>query len=152
MTLQECTALLTPLALALRTPMDGPTFRAYHRALKDVPVRLLQAAIDHAEKRPRDAYQPTFPIAPTLRAYAESARLALLKAVPHTGCEDCQGTGWRSVTVNRMPIAERCPCKQAHLDQLSALGLGPALAPPQIEAADSSLEPFDARMAAAEGR
>ena len=83
MTLQECTALLTPLALALRTPMDGPTFRAYHRALKDVPVRLLQAAIDHAEKRPRDAYQPTFPTAPTLSGGAHPTTFL----APSTGAE-----------------------------------------------------------------
>ena len=131
-------AVLTPLSLAFRTPMDAAQWRVYFQALEDVPLRLLQEAVGAFVKQDR-AFMPK---PGELRTAAEQARLKLLAAVPYTGCDECSGTGWRSLTVNRVPIAERCPCKQAHLAQLAEMGLGPALVQPQLEAGE-----FDAKLA-----
>ena len=70
MTQAECTAILAALAVTLRTDVDAPTFRAYARALQDVPAALLQAAADRAARIPRQAYDPVFPTVPMLRQYA----------------------------------------------------------------------------------
>ena len=119
MTLQECTALLAPLALALRADMDDPTFRAYHRALSDVPVNLLQAAVDHA-MRSNSAFLPR---PGELRALAERARLELSFRLKFEGCAQCHGTGWEQVLINGVPRAQRCQCWKAHQSRLEREGV-----------------------------
>lgn len=146
MTLEECTAMLTPLAIALRVQMDVPMFRAYHRALQDVPAQWLQAAIDLAMRQPRAAFEPTFPAAPTLRSLAERARAAARAAKVFQPCGDCNGTGWQEIEEGNVVRVKRCGCWNDYQAELVALGLrGPSLseAPRQLEAGDD----FDPRMA-----
>lgn len=127
MTLQECTALIAPLALALRAEIDQPTFRAYHRVLEDVPANLLRLAVDQAAK----SGNPFFPKAGELRAMAEAQRLALSASVKFMGCLKCHESGWVTVVdpggVRRV---QRCACWKDHLDRLSALGCSTPLALP----------------------
>lgn len=139
MTLKECTAILAPLAIELRVDLDAPTFRAYHRSLQDVSAGLLDAAVDTVRRTPRGQYEPVFPDARRLREYADKARTAMLNSVPKPDCQVCGNTGWRSVADRTV---EACDCKREYRERLSALGLGPALVQPQLEAGD-----FDARMA-----
>ena len=123
MTRAEFRAIVAPLALALRTELDAPTWGAYFRALKGVPVPLLQAAVDHAHRTPRQPYEPTFPTAPTLCGYAEAARVQLLQRHPYTGCVECEAAiGWRP-RLDHPNTVERCPCHARHQQQLAELGV-----------------------------
>ena len=125
MTLQECTAVLAPFALALRADVDDPTFRAYHRVLKDVPAALFQAAVDAVALEPDIRFLPT---APELRGRCERTRHALLQAQPYEGCCDCEhGPGWQTVTDGNMQKVQRCPCWTRYLLKLARLGIGTSL-------------------------
>lgn len=123
MTRAEFRAILAPLALALRTELDMPTWGAYFRVLQDVPVPLLQAAIVHAERTPRQPYEPTFPTAPTLRAYAEAARVKLLEEHKYQGCIDCENSVGFRPRLDQPNTVERCPCHARHQQQLAQLGV-----------------------------
>jgi hypothetical protein len=129
-TLQECTALLTPLVLALGAEMDQPTFRAYHRVLEDVPTNLLQAAVDHASRTAR-----FFPRAPELRALAEQARRRLSDLQPFQACAQC-ASGWVEREVDGVPRMVRCACWQAHQQRLSQAGV--SLTPLALPAGDEA--------------
>ena len=125
MTLEECTTVLAPAAIALGARLDVPTFRAYHRALQDVPLSLLEAALETAQRTPREPYEPAFPPARRLRALAEQARHALIAAHPYEGCCECEDQrGWRTVTHADGAIVERCPGFRRHQEKLAQLGLG----------------------------
>jgi hypothetical protein len=116
----ELVGIVGPLALAHRQPMDAAQWRVYFVALEDVPSRLLREAVD-ALIRDGGEYMPK---PSEIRKAAEQARLKLLQAVPYTGCEECGGTGWRTLEARTV---SRCPCKQAYLERLSSMELGPPL-------------------------
>lgn len=152
MTLEECVALLTPIALAYRADMDGPTFRAYHRVLKDVPVALAVAALEALESNG----SPFMPNAPMILAASETSRRQLLAAHPYDGCADCEGQrGYRTViTAGRQNTVERCPCRARHEAKLASLGLREPLAllpgesGPEGETAYPTLEQLPANLRA----
>lgn len=121
MTLQECTALLVPIALARRAEMDEPTFRAYHRVLKDVPVMLAQAALETMEK----AGLEFMPTAPKILHASEIARRQMLALHPYDGCAECdQQRGYRTIFgMDGQKAVERCPCLARHREKLEGLGI-----------------------------
>lgn len=127
MTLDECVALLTPLALAMRADLDKPTFRAYHAILKNVPATLGQAALeDLAQSGLR-----FFPSAPEIQTAAEKARRRLLALHPYEGCAECEDQpGYRTVRIGdgQQLTVEKCPCKAQHHQRLADLGALEAIA------------------------
>ena len=147
MTLETCTHILTALAITLGARMDVPTYRAYHRALQDVPAPLLEAAADAAGRTPRGAYEPTFPTPATLRAMAESCRQALVAAHPYRPGACCEGSGWQGVTEDGAAKVKRCACHQAHQKALLALGLGSPLLLSAAQPPEAEAEAFDPRAA-----
>lgn len=126
MTLEECTSLLAPLALALQKPMDGPTFRAYHRILKDVPAELA----NHALTEIVASGLVFMPSAPEILIASEKARRRLLAQYPYTGCAECEEQrGYRSVLGDGgQPTVEPCPCKNRWLERLGRMGVREPLA------------------------
>jgi hypothetical protein len=126
MTLQECTAQLATLALALRADVDDPTFRAYHRVLKDTPAQLLEVAIDDLSR----TGVRFLPAATELLAACETARRRLLALNPYDGCAECEDQrGYRTVlNAAGQKTVERCPCKGRHLEKLARMGLSAPLA------------------------
>lgn len=124
MTLKECTAILTPLVLALRAEMDAPTFRAYHRALDDVPKPLLESAVA-AAMRLDSAFMPK---PGELRALAETRRRELMAAHPYERCAACNFTGtvrlapanWERGTP---PLYGKCKCWDRYQVRLGELGI-----------------------------
>ena len=126
MTLHECTSRLTPVALAFRVDVDGPTLKAYHRLLKDVPPQLLEAGIELL----LEDGQRFFPTAVELLHATERARRAMLASHPYTGCVDCEDQlGWRTVTsAAGQKTVEPCPCKARHTERLEQMGLRSPLA------------------------
>lgn len=133
MTLQECTAILTPFALAMQADMDKPKFRAYHRVLESIPAPLLEAALEKASRQERRF--GNFPGANELAALAERERLALRAAAKFDGCEACNGSGWASILVDGVSRVTRCACWKAHQARLEQLGAGtePLALPPTRE-------------------
>lgn len=133
MTLKECASILGPIALAFRADVDEPTFRAYHRLLKDVPPGLLEAGIEIL----LDAGQRFFPSAVELQQGAERARRNLLAAYPYEGCAECEEQrGFRTLTAaNGQKTVQPCPCKRRHLERLEGMGLRSSLAQLPSEAA-----------------
>lgn len=122
MTLQECTAMLTPVALALRAELDGPTFRAYHRILEKVPVSLgvdaLQQLVDEGAE--------FLPTAPKILHAAERIRRQMVALLPWTPCVECADfPGYRKVLVdgNVQETRAKCPCKSRHREVLEGQGL-----------------------------
>lgn len=125
MTLKECTAILTPLVLALRADMDAPTFRAYHRALDDVPAPLLEAAVVAAMRLD----SPFMPKPGELRALAEARRRELMAAHPYERCAACNHTGTVRIKpanweAGMPPLYGKCKCWFTHQKRLEALGIG----------------------------
>lgn len=126
MTLQECTAMLTPLALALRAEMDDASYRVYHRVLKDVPIRLMELAIESM----LDSGAEFMPGAPKLKAECEKFRRQWLAANPHEACAECEGQrGFRTILGRSgQSVVERCPCVSRYHAKLEELGMRAALA------------------------
>lgn len=126
MTLQECTALLTPVAIACRADFDEPTFRAYHTVLKDVPAVLMEAAIEDM----RTSGLRFVPTAPEYLAASERQRRRLLALHPWDGCADCEDQrGYRTVVVaSGQKTVERCPCRARHAARLADMGIAEPLA------------------------
>lgn len=121
MTLKECTALLTPLALRFRAQMDDPSFRAYHGALKDVPARVFALAVEMAGKPPRRF----FPSAPELLEIAEQARVQMRAQLAFQPCAMCSRTpGWNGLILNGVERLTRCECWKAHMSRVGELGVG----------------------------
>lgn len=119
MTLKECTAILTPLVMALRADFDAPTYRAYHRALDDVPSPLLQSAVDHAMRTATFVPKPG-----ELRTLAEDARRALIAAHPYEPCAECHHIGTVAIRVSGLPVRyEKCRCWRAYQMRLANLGI-----------------------------
>lgn len=122
MTYHECTALLVPLALAMRAPMDEPSFAAYHRVLEHVPVPVFERAIQMAMTDPGRTF---FPTAAELVEICEQARVELRGALPFRPCEACALTpGWETIVVNGAPYLTRCACWKAHQAHVQRLGAG----------------------------
>lgn len=121
MTLEECTALLTPFALAMRADMDQPTFRAYHRMLQDVPLALAEPALEALSR----TGLTFFPTAPEIQAAAERYRRQQLALNPWTGCADCEDQrGYQTVlTDGGQKTVSPCPCKARHQSRLAERGL-----------------------------
>lgn len=122
MTLSECVALLTPLALACRAEMDGPSFRAYHRVLITAPARLVDAGI---ERLIQTGLRYGMPSAPQILAASEDARKAYIAAHPWVACRECAEVdpGWRAVLIDDVTRLERCPCKERYAATLARLGV-----------------------------
>jgi len=120
MTLEECTALLTPFALAMRWDVDGPTFRAYHQALEHLQASDLDAALATARRQPR-AFPPS---APELVALAESCRIARRQSLPFESCGNCSQQGWIEREIHGVMRTVRCECWKAHQAHLARLGAG----------------------------
>lgn len=120
MTLEECTAILGPLAIAMRVPMDEITFRAYHRLLKDVKPGLLERALDDLSREGLRFY----PAATEILAACEKTRRRLLALDPYDGCPECEDQiGFRKVLNEAgQPTVERCPCKARWQHRLAAMG------------------------------
>lgn len=126
MTLDETVALLTPLALALRTDLDAPTFRAYHKHLADVPVGLADAALTDLSAGGL-RFMPT---APEIKHAAERKRRQLVATHPYDGCIECEDQkGYRTVLgADGQKTVQPCPCKRRYLEQLDRGGLRQPLA------------------------
>lgn len=132
MTLQECTVLLAEVAVTLGCRVDAVTYRAYHRALQDVPLELMRAGCDLAVRLPKDPYAPKWPTAPTFRAFAEQARQAWLKAHPFEPCASCaENAGFIETRDAKGYIRlARCECWKVHQARISAAGMSTQLALP----------------------
>ena len=125
MTQAECTAILAALAETLRTELDVPTFRAYFRALKDLPAVLFHAAADRATTTPRREYDPVFPTPPMLRQYAEAARLEIQRAHPFAClCGNCSQDGFVPREIGGVMRMVKGSCWRAHQERLARLGVG----------------------------
>lgn len=147
MTLQECTALLTPLALAYRAELDAPTFRAYHRVLKDVPAMLGAAALENLI----DGGLRFMPSAPEILIASEHARRQQLAAHPYEGCIECEAQrGFRTLLSDdgQQKTVTVCPCKFRHQAKLERLGLVTPIAslPGESGAGDETVYPTIAQL------
>jgi hypothetical protein len=121
MTLDECTDLLEPLAIAMRVQMDVPTYVAYHAILRDVPLELAMLGLEQW----RQAGPRFFPTAPEIQSFAEKARRQQLASHPWEPCGMCADTqpGWRTVIAGGVERVQPCPCKSEHRRLLQARGL-----------------------------
>jgi hypothetical protein len=126
MTVKECTAILGPVALAMRAPMDEPSFRAYARVLKDIAPALLELALDDVLK----GGAQFMPSAPELLTACELTRRRLLALHPYDGCAECEDQrGYRTVlNATGQKTVEKCPCKARHLERLAGMGLADPVA------------------------
>lgn len=101
----------------LLTPVRIDT---YHKALRDIPLPLFQAAVQRAIHT-----RTFFPKVSELRADAEFCRHGLIQANPYAGCAECESSiGWRP-RLDQPRSVERCPCFARHQDKLALLGVGP---------------------------
>ncbi len=122
MTLDELRAILIPFALELRQDFDVPTQRAYLRRLKDVPVPLLQGAVEAAG---REAEMRFFPSAPEWLGRCERERQRLMALQPYEACSECHHVG----TVRISPPGAfqirygRCRCWSRYLARMAPLGV-----------------------------
>lgn len=135
MTRPEFIAMLQPLVSAFRVDMDMPAWSAYFRALEDVPLRLLEAAVSRCLKS-GGAFLPK---PGELRQMAEEARMALLSAHPFHPCECCSAQGWTEQVMGGVRRMVRCACWHAHQQRIAQLGVGSA--PLMLPAADVWYEP-----------
>ena len=125
----EFVAILSPLVVMMRAQFDQPMWTAYYRALEDVPAQLLLAAVERAQRTPREPYQPAFPTPPMLRQWAEQARKALIASLPYdpSACAQCDGTGWETRTEGGVPRVTRCGCWRRFQSRIQELGCGHVL-------------------------
>jgi hypothetical protein len=137
----EFVAIVEPLRIAMRAEMDQPTWTAYYRAMQDVPVPLLVAAVETLMREDRQF----FPKAGEIRGQCERERKAIIDANPYTGCEACAGTGWTEIVCSECQTrrVKACSCREDYKSRLVSLGVGKPL---QLTAPreDSA---FDGRMA-----
>lgn len=122
MTLAECTAMLTPVALALRAEFDLPTFKAYHRVLEKIPVSLAEDALQQLVNEGAE-FMPT---APKILHAAERIRRQIVALLPWHPCAECEDfPGYRKVLAEgtRQETRAKCPCKARHRDNLQAQGI-----------------------------
>lgn len=132
----ELTDLETYLAIlftAYRRDVDDAAATLYERALADVPLALLDAAITRAVRTRR-----FFPTVAELREDAEHVRTEIAARLPFEPCVACRELtpGWVDVTdpagVSRKT---RCDCWHAHQTRLARAGWTPkaiALPAPEV--------------------
>lgn len=141
MTVEECTDLLEPLAIAMRVQLDVPTYLAYHAMLKDIPVELAALGLDTLRQAGALRF---FPTAPEIQCAAEKARRQQLALHPWSPCAECEDQpGWRPVTRDGVSWLERCPCKARHQSFLETRGLRDQIAvlPSEAGAGDERVYP-----------
>jgi hypothetical protein len=93
---------------------------AYHRTLADVPLPVLNAAVQKAIQT-----RQWFPKVAELREDCEAARREMRAAIKHEPCADCETTpGWVTVRENNVERLTRCRCWSAHMQKVEALGVG----------------------------
>lgn len=109
---------------------------AYHRALKDIPLPLLNAAVRRAITA-----RTWFPKVAELRTDAEACRRELIAAHPYQGCVECEDSrGFRAVLrtktgeLTETLTVERCPCHKRHQELMA--GFGVTAAPLALPAAE----------------
>lgn len=121
MTLEECTELLTPFAIALRVQMDVPTFKAYHGVLKAVPAGVFARALEELTLE-GSRFMPS---APEMLLASEKARRRQLAAHPWDGCVECEDQrGYRTrIGDSGQKTVAPCPCKARHQAMLEGHGL-----------------------------
>lgn len=120
MTREEFRALLTPLVLAYRAEFDSPTWKAYYRALEDVPDALLVAAVEKSFR----AVTPFMPKPGELRALAEIRRREMIEAHPYDRCPECNFIGKVAIREPGKPATYRaCRCWDAYQAKIAKLGI-----------------------------
>lgn len=142
MTVEECTAMLVPIALALRADMDAPTYRAYHRILKDVQVDIATQALERLMNEGAE-FMPT---APKILHASEKVRRQIVAARPWLPCAECEDfPGYRKVLVEgvQQETRAKCPCKARHNALLAEQGLLEPFAalPAEVGAGDEQVYP-----------
>jgi hypothetical protein len=141
MTLDECTDLLTPIALALRAPMDLPTYMAYHAMLKDVPVELAAMGLEGLRERGELEF---FPSAPKIQSAAERIRRQQIALNPWTPCAECEDhPRFREMEIDGVKRMQPCPCLTRHREYLAMRGLLEPIAvlPGESGASDEQIYP-----------
>jgi hypothetical protein len=104
----------------------------YWRALHDVPVPLLDAAVT---KSVREHIYANPPRPAQVRIFAEACRLEIRERYPWKKCDACrESEGWVPVMIDGIARVQRCECYSRALRTLRELGAdGPALtAPPSL--------------------
>jgi hypothetical protein len=127
MTWEEFREHTMPVAVQLGTEYDLPTWRAFHRTVKDVPLVLYLGALETVAKT-----RTKFPAASQVLQMAEARRLELMSAHPYERCSDCHGFGQIRVGTDLPPRYVRCRCWDRYQAKLTSLGIGtePLALPP----------------------
>jgi hypothetical protein len=94
----------------------------YYRGLNDIPISLLSAAVQHANRT-----RKWFPKVSEIREDCEAVRKALIAAHPYdpSGCESCAGTGWEPIVVAGVQRVTRCGCWRVYIAKLTQIGVTP---------------------------
>ncbi len=98
---------------------------AYHRSLQDVPIMLLNAAVNRLLKEVNSEQfrHSKLPLPGDVRLAAEKCRRELIAAHPYEGCVDCEDRkGWQEVMFDGVKRMRRCPCLERHRLMLEGLG------------------------------
>lgn len=133
---------ITNLFTAFGKQLDRPTGLMYWRALHDVPVPMLDAAVGKAVRE-----RTWLPKPAEVRHDAEACRLAVRERFAWTSCGQCSQQGWIEEDVDGVKRAVRCLCVERNAVILRELGAdGPTLLekPREIQT-----EPVDTRLLAA---
>lgn len=118
MTWEEFKEHTIPLAVQLGAEWDVPTWKLYHRAVKEIPLSFYVAALQKAAES-----RSKMPSAAQMREFAEAERKAILTTHTFVACEQCNGTGWATVTTNGEQWVSRCQCWKAHQAKLAEFGV-----------------------------
>ena len=136
MTFDEFADYVEPLAVLFGAVKDEPTWRLYHSALMVAPAPSMALLL--AARAKAASSRKWFPTVEELRADAEAARVALLKANPYERCDGCrENSGFVPVIVDGVERLQRCECFARYLADIAALGVGhlPLALPVAVEAA-----------------
>jgi hypothetical protein len=116
------------LFTAFGTRLDRPTGLMYWRALHDVPIPLLEAAIGIAV---RERVYPKPPRPAEVRLYADRARTEVRERFAWKSCGGCSQTGW---VIQEGGYASKCACVEKHARTLRELGADgqPLLSAPKV--------------------
>lgn len=121
---------LVNLFTAFGKELDRPTGLLYWRALHDVPVPLLEAAVGKAV---REHVYGNPPRPALLRQFAETCRVEIRQRFAWTSCGRCSAQGWIEREIDGVTRAVRCDCFEQHARTLREIGAdGPALTAPAV--------------------